>query len=264
MKAGRRSPDLVLVAAATLVSLLLIAIPIDGLVKAILLAPFVLILPGYALAAAMFRPGRLPAGERFIYSIVLSVGVAAAGGLAWQAPFPLGEASWTVILGVTILISCFIARRRREAFHRSQGRPRTAAAAAPKWRLKLPKIDVPTALAFLLAAAIAAGAVAVASEGLRDARAESHFTTLWIAPGPEQGTAEVGIENHQGAVHDYRLDVSQGGTTVATWRGRLGARGKQLVPVDQTSAVSPQRLIASLYRDGDLYRRAELEAEPGS
>ena len=260
----RRSPDLVLVVAVTLVSLLLVAIPIEGLVKAILLAPFVLIVPGYALAAAMFPPGRLPAVERFVYSIVLSVAVATIGGLAWQAPFPLGEASWTAILTVTTLAGCLVAWRRRKALYRAKGRFRPVAADAPAASLKLPKVGVPTALAFLLAAVIAAGAVAVASQGLRDARAESHFTTLWIVPASEHGAAEVGIENHQGAVHDYRLEVSQGSTTVTIWRGRLGARGKKLLPVGQTSAASPQRLIASLYRDGSLYRRAELETEPGS
>ena len=249
----RRSPDLVLVVAVTLVSLLLVAIPIEGLVKAILLAPFVLIVPGYALAAAMFPPGRLPAVERFVYSIVLSVAVATIGGLAWQAPFPLGEASWTAILTVTTLAGCLVAWRRRKALYRAKGRFRPVAADAPAASLKLPKVGVPTALAFLLAAVIAAGAVA-----------ESHFTTLWIVPASEHGAAEVGIENHQGAVHDYRLEVSQGSTTVTIWRGRLGARGKKLLPVGQTSAASPQRLIASLYRDGSLYRRAELETEPGS
>jgi uncharacterized membrane protein len=258
----RRSRDLVVVAALTLVSLVLIAIPVDGLVKQVMLIPFVLILPGYALAAAMFPPGRLPDGERFVYSIVLSVGVGALGGLVWQAPFPLGKAAWTAIFAVAILAGCVVAWRRRQAL--DQGRAGSRADGARAGGPKLPKVDLPTAVAFLLAAAIAAVAIAVAADGQREARAESHFTSLWIVPGETRGTAEVGIENHQGAVHEYRLEVNDGATTVQSWKGRLGARGKKLVVVETAGDLSAGRLIASLYRDGDLYRRTALEAGTGT
>ena len=77
----RGSRDLAVVCLGAIASLVLMALPFDGLVKALLLVPMVLVLPGYALSAALFPPSTLTRAERLVYTFALSVGAASLGGL---------------------------------------------------------------------------------------------------------------------------------------------------------------------------------------
>ncbi len=63
---GTRSRDLTRVQAASLVSLVLMVLPFGGLLKELALVPLALILPGYAISAAMFMPGSITRGERLV------------------------------------------------------------------------------------------------------------------------------------------------------------------------------------------------------
>jgi hypothetical protein len=251
-----RNRDLAAAALAALVSLGLMALSFDGLAKALLLVPLVVFIPGFALAAAMFPAPPLGRGERLAYAFCLSVAAAALGGLAWQLAFGLDRFAWAGILVAVTLVSCAVALRRRAgvAPDRLPSQPRLMPAAAP------------TAIAVLIAIAIAVFAVWKAVEGVEDQRAESNFTALWIAPNKYAGASgvQIRISNHQSAVHRYRLLVTGAGRTLQEWDGRLGARAQFQVELGAALIPTGARLVASLYRDGTLYRRVKLQTEVGA
>ncbi len=259
-----KSRDLVLIAAAALASLILVALPLEGLIKALALLPMVLFLPGYALAAAMFpsqEPGR---GERAIYAIALSVGAASLGGLVWQFAFGLDRTSWALVLAAITLVACAVAQKRRQRPGmpmRDRGRSRPSQARTSD-RPRLEALTVVTALIGLAAAIVA---IAIATEGLEDQRADSHFSALWIVPrDPGSDTIEVGVLNHQGAAHEYSLEVETTGRTIERWRGRLGSRQRKQLLLQPEVVPPGAQVVASLYVDGALYRRAELQEEIGA
>lgn len=259
---GGRSRDLLLLAAAALASLALIAAPVDGLVRALALIPAVLLLPGYALAKAAFPFGRLPGDECLAYAITLSVAAAALGGLVWQLAFDLTRFAWACVLTAIALAGCAVAEYRRRtglAQQTTDPGPRTVRTGAARR-----KPAALTAVALLVAAALAAGCVAIAAKGLREVRAESQFSALWVVPRGGSRGAEVGIWNHQGRVHEYRLTVEAVGRTVAAWRGSLGPRQEKQVVLAPGTFPPGARLVVSLYRDGSLYRRTELEPQGGA
>jgi uncharacterized membrane protein len=261
MSFAGKSRDLALVAAGTLVSLILIALPFEGFVKAMALLPMVLFLPGYALAAALFPDRRSPGrAERAIYVFALSVAAASLGGLVWQFAFELTRASWAFLLGAITLAGCEVARRRRRApgAIRSRSHP-------SRWRRgeRALRLDAPTAITVLIGVGAAVAAVVIATDGLQEQRAEARFSALWAVPlDSTSGAVEVGVLNHQGTVHDYRLEVEAAGREIQQWRGRLGSRERKRV-VLPAGTLPPGTLVFSLYRDGSLYRRTELHTGTG-
>ncbi len=247
--------DIAVAGAIAVASLLLMALPLDGLLKSLALVPLVLFLPGYALSAAMFPPATLARGERLVYSVALSVCAAALGGLIWQLAFGLGRTVWACMLAAITLAGCAVAYRRRATLSADRLKPSPF----------LPRLDVPTALTALIALVLAVVAVRTAIDGLRDERAAAHFTALWVAPQADGSDGvEIGITNHQGAVHEYSVVVDGAGKTIRKWQGRLGSREDKRVILEPALIPSGARLIVSLYRDGVLYRRTKLQTEIGT
>jgi uncharacterized membrane protein len=252
---GARSRDLTRVIAASLASLVLIVIPFGGLPKELALVPLALILPGYAISAAMFMPGSITRGERLVYTFSLSVGATAIGGLVWQLFFGLSRASWAFVLVAIVLIAAMIARGKRAKM----------ASDPAERRSRLPRLGLPTALAILATLILTVVAVDVAIEGLRDQRAESHFSSLWVLPhGPSEESVEIGIQNHQGAVYTYRLSVERVGIPVWLWEGRLGAHKRKQVVLNLRGIPHAAPLVVTLYKSGVPYRRAELQLGSGA
>jgi uncharacterized membrane protein len=246
--------------AASLASLILIAMPFEGLVKGILLLPMVLVLPGYALAAAVSPPGTLSRSERVLYVVVLSVSAAALGGLVWQFAFDLGREVWPLLLASITLAGCAIAQRRRTRQTPIRKRNRPQSPRASRERSRLSRLELPTALIALIGIAAAIAAIVIAVDGLQDQRAESNFSALWVVPPkPSSSAVEVGILNHQSSAHEYRLEVESRGRKIQNWQGRIGARGRKRVLLGAASVPSGTQLAISLYRDGVLYRRTELQ-----
>ncbi len=253
---GGRSRDLTRVIAASLASLVLMVLPFGGLPKALALVPLTLILPGYAISAAMFMPGSITRGERLAYTLSFSVGAAAIGGLAWQLLFGLSRASWAFVLVAIALAAAWIARRRRAA---------TSSDPAAERRSRLPRLGLPNALAILTAVILTVVAVDAAIEGLRDQRAESHFSSLWTLPhGPAEESVEIGVLNHQGSVYTYRLSVDRAGTPVWLWEGRLGAHKRKQVILGLSEIPGSGPLVVTLYKSGIPYRRTELQSGSGA
>ncbi|MFI5025416.1 MAG: hypothetical protein ACHQCI_01515, partial [Solirubrobacterales bacterium] len=236
----------------SLVLLVVMLLPVGGHVRNIALVPLVLVLPGYAISVAMFGPGAVSRGERFVYTLALSVATAALGGLLWQLFFGLGRLAWAFLMVATVLVAARVARRRRL--------PRLSRPSRRSFRLGLP-----TALAMLASLVLAVVAVDTAVKGLHDQRAEANFSSLWVVPeGPSGDSVEIGVWNHQGDVHTYLLSVERGGAALWRWEGRLGSQKRAQVALDPTQIAGSGELRVSLYRDGVLYRRTELETGVGT
>jgi uncharacterized membrane protein len=107
--------DLLWVAVAALVGALTVIVkPPIPLVRVALTLPLVMVLPGYALVAAIF-PRRLPRfAERWLMAVVLSLATVAAFGLIlnWTA-HGIAEPSWLILLPGVTWGACLIAAVRR-------------------------------------------------------------------------------------------------------------------------------------------------------
>lgn len=251
----QRSVDLICATAAALALLALAAVPFDGLPEGLILVPLVLFLPGYSMTAAMFPPGTIARGERLVYAVTLSVGVAALGGLAYQLIAGLNRFAWACVLVSITLLAAAIAQRRRSS-------PRTGWVERPP---ALPRIGVLTTVAMLVAMGATAWSINLAVDGLHAQRAESHFTSLWVAPGlPGSGSVEIGIGNHQEKAHAYALSIALGRTPIRRWQGRLGPYSSKQLVLAPTAIPPKGELVVILYKDGTRYRRAELPIGGGA
>lgn len=244
----RLDRDLIAAAVLALLGLLVTLLPLPDPLRTALFLPLVLFVPGYTVAAVLFPPGFVTHDERAALTVAFSVGAWALIGLVLQIFIDLDRGVWLAMLLLVTLTGVVIAQMRREAL---------PGAAAPK---EEPRSTLkPLAMAaFVAAIAIAAVSIAVASGGQERELDRALFTGFWIAP-VEGATAEisVGVQNHENHAIEYRLVVTTKGRTIDDWRIALEdeATWSNRVPADE--AEGP--VLASLYRDGRLYRRVKLE-----
>jgi uncharacterized membrane protein len=256
MLAARRSRDLTAVAALALLGLALVLIPGGGWLEGVLLLPLVLILPGYALAAALFQPGSIPPAERAVYTVALSIAVTGLGSVLAQIAFDLDRGVWVAMLLAATLAACWVAQRRRELLPVEGASP----------RFELPSVNPLAIVAVLAAIGVAAGAFSIAVDSTRDSRAEAHFAELWVLPqrntsgGSGGSSVSIGIGNHEGRPVTFRLQATRGGKVVASWTVRLtGNESWQTnLSAPRPSASAPLRVI--LLRNGLVYREAFLRS----
>ncbi len=248
----RFPPDLGIVCLLTLVALVAALADWPGWLQVAASLPLVLILPGYALAAALYPPGDLAAEERAVYTITFSVAVAAVGGLATQVVLDLDRSAWVGMLSAVTLAAAILAFRLRQREATDRRRPSPGR----------PSPSLVSVALILLSLAIAGGAIAVAAQGTREQSRRQVFTSLWAVPGgPDLSDGvTVGVWNHgRGSVD--RLEVRQGTRNIRTWH--LHLRGDQrweaAVPGPALDAAAP--LLVSVYREGRLYRTVDLDLE---
>lgn len=207
----RRPLDVIVVVIwAALAAILVLSGRSSTDIMAVFGLPLVLILPGYALTALLFRRGSLGTPEHIVFILGLSLACTIVGGviLNWT-PFGLTTASWTVLLaGITL---------------------GSSAGALVRWRtdtqsvVERLRIDLSTrsVLLLILAVAIAAGAIAVSTIGEVRQRSSQGFVQLWILPaaGSSAGehTIRVGMSNMETRRMTYRLVVQQDSKIVQVW-----------------------------------------------
>ncbi|MBV9354691.1 MAG: DUF1616 domain-containing protein, partial [Chloroflexi bacterium] len=104
--------DLIVVAG---VALALMGDAPSGLVRTVVMVPLVLLLPGYALTAAVDPEWRFDVPERLVLTLGGSLVVATLGGLVlnWTA-WGLQAGSWAALLAGTTLSASALALRRRQ------------------------------------------------------------------------------------------------------------------------------------------------------
>jgi uncharacterized membrane protein len=248
--------DLTAVAGLALGGLVLALVPVPEPVRTAALLPLLLILPGYAVAAALFRPGEISRELRAVLSVALSVSATVLGGLVVQLFLPLDRPVWAATLTGITLLAAAVALDRRDAMP----------ADSEETRVRLPRIGIAAAAAMVASMAIAGWAIALATEGVHRQLDAAHFSSLSLVPGgssPAVQPAKVGVFNHEGKVVAYGLSVRQGNRTIGRWRLLLEPNQTWQGQVAPTAISGTAPLIARLDRGGEPYHRVSLPIADG-
>lgn len=230
------------------------SVPFVGMVVGLAL---VLVLPGYAMVAAIF-PDRAPEmPQRLLIIVGLSIAVTILGGYTLNlTPWGLRPESWAVLLGGVTLAALAVAALRR------RGHP-----TAGVWQPSSMHLGTRQWLLLGLAALNVTGAVVVAQVGAEKAP-HTQFTQLWISEGEQQGTrvAHIGVSNQEQTALEYRLTVDVGATRITEWPSFTLGPGEKWeaaasLPAAQTTN---QTVYATLYRQDHpaaIYRQVTLRGE---
>jgi hypothetical protein len=193
-------------AALAAVATLAAVAPVPAAARAVVVAPFLLALPGYALLRIAF-PRPLLAGDAALLGAGLSISFLVIAGLVLDKVGPgLTAGAWLVAVDAWTAIALLVARRRR-----------APGAGFGRVRLPRPRIGGQTA-AFVLAGAVAAAAFALNMRGAQAQERRERFVELWVVPsGPDR--VVVGIRSGEPGATRYRLTLSDGSTELRTWSG---------------------------------------------
>jgi len=216
MKNGNRLLDLVLVIAIAVVGMVLLLTDVTGgITGAIVAGLLVLVLPGYAITAALFDGGAWGFVERLTLTMGLSLAISALAGflLNWM-PWGIQGRSWAVLLGsITIIIGGVALVRRSHNLESSD------------WIIRGLAIQTYIGLTIRqgamisLALLIIAGATIVNRAGALQLQREARFTQLWMVRDndAEKHVVHLGIRNLEGEQTKYRLQLVAQGRVVQEW-----------------------------------------------
>lgn len=259
----KRQRDLVVVALAALFCLLLAALAPAAWLRTVPMLVFVLALPGYALHAGLFPSREIPLLDRSLLVLALSISATALGALLVQLVFDLGRLSWALLLAAVTWAGCAWAVRRRKVV-RSDAAPasrpprlrrgRRAGASAP--------IGALGTLALLASVGVAVAAIAVAVGGAQE-RSTVQFAELSVIrpkiAGLPADQIDLEVQNEERRAHDYLVRLRRVDGAPREWSLSLdpGASWQQSLPL--STVPGEGRVRVALYREGDLYRRVDVE-----
>jgi uncharacterized membrane protein len=203
--------------------------------------PLALFLPGYALTALAFGAARIAPGKTLLLSTAMSLATLIVGSLLLSL-VGIYTGTWALLLALVTVACC------RGAAMRRGERPRRS---VERRHLSSP------ALALLLAGlALFVGAIVLAQMPF-SAKQAGGYTALWMLPGDNGRSVEVGVVSARHVEGPYILEVEAGDEPAISKTFRLDPGEEQIyrLPVP---AVPNERVVASLYKEGkpaDLYRR---------
>ena len=226
---SRNSKDLLIVMAFTILALGTILLQANGVVAWSLVAlPLLLVLPGYALTAALFPAteaqrtqgkgslgfpdteaqrtqgkGSLGFPETLAYSVGLSLATVIVGGVILDMTSEgLTSLSWTIFLVSVTLGGCAIA-----AFSRRKRRAATARSSSLKLNVRQ---------VFFFAASIVVVVYAIMIVRDESFQPSTPFTQLWAKPAALLGQTafDIGVYNSESRSMEYKLEIKSGGTLV--------------------------------------------------
>lgn len=248
--------DLVLVGILAALAILLAFFDLPlGLLRSIPALALLLILPGYALTVALFRPDVLDGTTRLLFSIGLSLGLGALSALMlnWTTG-GLQATSAALLLGSITLIATVLAVVRRTF---SGGTTPILTFLGARQMIML-----------CGAVMIAVAAFGVARSGAQNARYVP-VTQLWLLPQTEAGplALTVGLHSLEAQPLHYHLQVTAGADVIQQWNDLTLIPGATWeTKVTLTPAQAKQGPIAAvLYRadaPDEVYRRVTWQ--PGS
>ncbi|HXS32437.1 MAG TPA: DUF1616 domain-containing protein [Solirubrobacterales bacterium] len=246
-----RSPDLVIACGLAVAGLLVSIADPGSWLQGAVLAPLVLVVPGYAIAAALFPPASIRSLDRVVYSFVFSLSAASLGGLGLQLALDLDRVIWLALLvSITVAASAVAQSRRATPSIQQIGIPRAR---------RLPRSPL-WAIAFLAALTITAGAIAVATGGVHEQQGRQRFASLWALPGEtETGAAwiKTGVWNHGGPAR-FKLEISGGGEAIFSRRIRLGPNERWSAKLRPAVPPDAEVLTVTLKHGSRSYRSLEL------
>jgi uncharacterized membrane protein len=251
---NRKYMDLIAVLVLAAVTLVIALLGVDlPLIRVPLGLLLVLVLPGYALVAALFPRHPLRLAERIVVIVGVSLVCTILGGLALDiTPWGLTTNTWAVLLSLITVAGVVVAGLRRTG-----GEPVPAIAGG---RL-LPSLSIPQALLFGLAALVVAGALGMARAGALEAPTPG-YTQLWLLPDgtgtPQQ--VRVGVSNAESTPVQYKLQLIVNGNVAQEWANVPLAPGAKWETTTTLPADLPktQPVAALLYRrdsPNTVYRR---------
>src|SRR5690242_5859529 len=208
-----------------------------------------LVLPGYALSAAVFRMRSVRAAERAALTLGISLSVAVLGGLVLDAlPSGLETQTWLFLLGGVTVTASVIAlwRRTRHAAAMRILEPRPieltlssvpqkqeeAASPAPPLRLNretavyllgvaqrlLRRVPYRPILISGLAFAVFMTGIVIAVNGAIAQQTSAAVTQLWMLPDKNAPTTlHLGIHTEAAQPMEYRLAISVNGVAYSSW-----------------------------------------------
>lgn len=227
----------------------------QGIVSLVAL-PLVLVLPGYALSAALLPASRGSLEETALHSLGLSLALVVLLGLGLNfTPWGLGLLSWATALPALTVAGCLVAFIRR----RGASRPVRVASAQRVGA----GLGVQSGIFFGLSLLVLISALAVTRLSLA-AEPTPEFAQLWMQPADPAGQNryDLGVRNAGPTPAVFRLEASVGDTLVYQFSEITLAPGEtweRIVEMPSPSA-NMEKLKAELYQQdsNDLYRHVDI------
>lgn len=198
----RARTDLALVTALALAACLFAALlpPSLAAVRAPLALPLVLVLPGYAVVAALFAPGALRTAEVAMLSLAASIASTIVAGLLLDAlSVRLTAAPWMFVLAAITLA----------AAARGSVRGHARNLVLPHVRLRVVEVGALTSALVLLS-----GAAVLGFTPLPPPKDTPGTSALWLVPAPGgRNAACVGVINEELRPTSYTVQVAVAGRT---------------------------------------------------
>jgi hypothetical protein len=220
-----------------LVTVLLVAVAIafqmrtSGFIATFLGPLLVLVLPGYAIFAAISRQSRVAASERLLFSLGLSFICAALGAIVLNLT-PQGAVpfAWLALLSAVTATGLIVALLRRPSDESEPSAPLTVE--------RLPAL-------LFVGAFIVVVAAGVASRAGAEGDPSAPVTQLWMVPTASGHALEVGMMSSEGG--RYRLEIWRGTTKYQEWSLITLAPGqlwRQLLPTPAGAGPVEARLLS--------------------
>jgi hypothetical protein len=249
-----RDPRLwVVVAGALLCAAVVVLVPIT-LVRALFVVPLCLILPGYAITAAVFAKRHLEYQQRLMLTLGLSFVALVLGSLLLDVvPGGLQKGSWLILLVIVIVVASVVGTLRGLPLERRRSR---------RWSFRVTRVDA----LLLLVGAIGAGSAFAITRHPRTAPNAVGYSALWMLPSgsAHAPSVNIGVISNEQHPTRYRLLLRMGRTdriVDSSLMLRPGQQTKFVVPLSVSRSTSSGMVTATLYKDGTsgVYRQVTAD-----
>jgi Protein of unknown function (DUF1616) len=254
----RLDRDLRLVLSATIVCVaVVLAVPTTA-VRAVFAVPLCLVLPGYALTAAVFARQRVRAAQTLMLALALSLASLALGSLLLEVlPGGLRIGSWALLIALVVLAATIVAAVRRVP----------GSAPSPRRPPTPPRLRDAV---LLLIGLLSASAALVVSRIPLPAHNAVGYTELWMLPHgtPQAPAVRIGVLSAEQHQTTYLLVLQAGPGRAAIVDPQLtlrpGGASEFEVPLTAAPGGVPALVTARLYEAGSaaVYRHVTAVIAP--
>lgn len=206
--AFRRPSSLMLAVAVTVFIAIVLLLRLNQFpLEEIVVVPFVLFLPGYALTFAFFGGQFIGAFERLLLSVALSIAVAILTGVALNfTPIGLQSTSWLIALVLVTLCAAVYAFFRRQL-------PVTTSLRFNPSKVRAGNVFLYSLAVLLLVVTLLIVRLPTPAIGIEG------YTSLWVLPidASHPQFLRLGVGSSELTTDDYRLELQVNGQKVQEW-----------------------------------------------